>query len=366
MKAILHVVNRCWVAEFYRRNAGFFLLVLLGAFAFLRPLEHITLAKYALQLPLVLGVYGGLWALYALKILRFVGQTLDQPDHEILFHLRLLPRRARWLVLLVVQVQLLQPALLYAVFVVWLGYAPGAGWGVAAVVGWMTLLVLGGAAWLDHRLRNPHAEQNRWRLGTWLPFNGRRRYALYFPEHLLRREPVLLGLTKAGSLTLLWGVCRLYPTDDYDERLISLGVLVAAAVQGPLLAAWKGFEDQHLGFVRNLPFSLPRRAGLYLLTAAVLWLPETLVLLRNRPVGVSWGFQLTAAMFGLALNTLFFCSLFGKNRTLEELLPRLFWGVVVGFFWVMFRVPVEGLAVGAGVSAWWKFVRNYGMSESFK
>ncbi|MBC7891845.1 MAG: hypothetical protein H7Y12_06520 [Sphingobacteriaceae bacterium] len=359
MSALWRLIYRCLVVEFYQRNIGLLLVVLLLAGGFLSSVEHIALARYAMQLPLVLGVYGALWALYALKTVQFVRQTLHDPAFEILFFLRLVPARTRWLVLAGAQVALLGPVLGYAVFVMAYGYAPGAEWALATVPGFLILLLLAAVNRYDAWLKNPHADQRRRSLSAWVTRRWQQPYPLFFIQHVLRAEPVLLVLTKLGAGFVLWGVCRLYPTDDYDGRLISLGVLLAAAMQGPILVAWKTFEDQKLLFLRNLPFSLSQRAGFYLLTAALLWLPETLLLLRYRPDGVSWGFQLGVAVFGLSLNALFFSSLFGKNRSLEELMPRLFWGVIVGFFLIMFRVPVEGLAIGCLTSAFLIFRKTF-------
>lgn len=359
MSALWRVVYRCLVAEFYRHNIGLLLVVLLLAGGFLSSVEHIALARYAMQLPLVLGVYGVLWALYALKTVQFVRQTLHDPAFEILFFLRIVPTRTRWLVLAGAQAALLGPVLGYAVFVLAYGYAPGAEWALAAVPGFLLLLNLSAVYRYDAWLKAPHADQRRRSLSAWVTQRWQQPYPLFFIQHALRAEPVLLVLTKLGAGFVLWGVCRLYPTDDYDGRLLSLGVLLAAAVQGPLLVAWKEFEDQKLLFLRNLPFSLAQRAGFYLLTAALLWLPETLLLLRYRPEGVSWDFQLSVAAFGLTLNALFFSSLFEKSRSLEELMPRLFWGVIVGFFLVMFGVPVGGLAVGSLMSALLIFQKTF-------
>jgi len=362
VRALFRVVQRCLIAEFYRRNAGFLLVVLLLSFGFLSSVEHIALARYAMQLPLVLGVYAALWALYALKTAQFVRQTLHDPTFEILYLLRIVPAPTRWLVLAAAQAALLGPVLGYAVFVVVYGYAPGAEWALAAVPGFLLLLTQTAVYRYDVWLKAPHADQRRRSLSTWMTRRWRQPYPLFFIQHALRAEPMLLVLTKLGAGFVLWGVCRLYPTDDYDGRLLSLGVLLAAAIQGPLLMAWKTFEDQKLLFLRNLPFSLVQRAGFYLLTAALLWLPETLLLLRYRPNGVSWGFQLGIAVFGLSLNALFFSSLFGKSRSLEELMPHLFWGVIAFFFLVMFRVPVgvlAGLASGvAGGLFWRRFWKN--------
>ncbi len=357
--ALWRVVYRCLVAEFYRRNLGLFLVVLLLAGGFLSSVEHIALARYAMQLPLVLGAYGALWALYALKTVQFVGQTLREPAFEILFFLRIVPVRTRWLLLAGAQAALLGPVVGYAVFVMVYGYAPGAEWALATVPGFLVLMTLSAVLRYDSWLKNPHADQRRRSLSAWMTQRWRQPYPIYFIQHALRAEPVLLLLTKLGTGFVLWGVCRLYPTDDYDGRLLALGVLLAAAVQGPLLVAWKEFEDQKLLFLRNLPFSLAQRAGFYLLTTALLWLPEMLLLLRYRPEGVSRDFQLGVAAFGLALNALFFSSLFGKSRSLEELMPRLFWGVIAGFFGVMFRVPVGGLVVGCLASAFLIFRKTF-------
>ncbi|MCY7350358.1 MAG: hypothetical protein LH606_06795 [Cytophagaceae bacterium] len=349
MKSLFFLLNRCLVTEFYQQSAGFFMVILLLAFGFFSSTEHIALAQYAFRLPLVMGIYWVLWALYGAKTLQFVGQTLRQPEYQILFHLRLVPFRQRIGLLLGVQFSLLLPAVLYAVFmVVKAGIPLKATGGLALIPVFLIGLTVAGAAQTEYWLRHPNARQNRQRFRFWFNASYPTPYVLFFGRYLLRHQPVALGLTKLASALLVYGVCHLYPTDDYDGRLLAIGVLLSVAIHAGLVYQFYQFEAGQLLLLRNLPIPLAKRFIGYALVLALLWLPELGLLLRYRPVGVSIWFLAELCWFAWGLLLLIYSQLLIRPLTLEQLVGKAFWGFVLGVFIVMFRVDIGLL----GLLAW--------------
>ena len=155
--------------------------------------------------------------------------------------LELLPARRRWLWLLLMA-QLLLPILGYGCWMLVRAVHYGAWTAFGAVFGGLVGLVLAGAEGADYRLR--HHPPDAFRL---LPrLNVRLPYVLFFPMHWLRHAPLSLLLTKISSCLLLVGVCRLYPTDDYDERLLLIGLMLAIIAHSGLGRQLCTFEQRYL------------------------------------------------------------------------------------------------------------------------
>jgi hypothetical protein len=54
MTSVLKVLNRCLVVEFYRQNAGFFGLLFLILFGFIKAGEHIAIGSFLVANPTTL------------------------------------------------------------------------------------------------------------------------------------------------------------------------------------------------------------------------------------------------------------------------------------------------------------------------
>lgn len=339
--------DRLFIRPFYARNAGTLLVVMLLAFGFMRPADHEALITATLGSPLLLGLVGLGWALYGLKTGAFVSAQLTAPENRFLQAFRLRPRAHRLLVWAWVQAGLLLPVLGYAGWMLaraahyrqW--YA-----GVVLVAYVLGLLGVGTLA-ADYRLHHPAA--GRWRLPVLrlqLP------YLLFFPAHWLRHEPLSLVLTKAFSGLLLVGVCRIYPTDDYDERLLLLGLLLAVLGHGQVGGQLSQFEQRYLLMLPNLPFSRWQRLLRYTALYGLLWLPEALLLGWNCPTAVPRSYVcwlwLTGWVWLLVLHGL----AYGRPPNPERWLARVFGAFVVGLVLIMYGMPVGvWLALGTGLAA---------------
>jgi hypothetical protein len=338
---MLTILHRLLALPFYVRNAGTFGVVFYFAFGFMRPIDHEALIVAALGSPFLLLVLFVLWVLYTARAVGFIHGQLAAPDHLFLQTFRLVPAPTRWLYWFVLIATLLLPVI---------GYA---GWMMARAVhfhAWGALLALtatvvvltgSGMAGADYRLQHPSPDS------VSLPgFTFRLPYVLFFPTYWLRYEPLSLLLTKLISGGLLVGICRLYPTDDYDQRLLLIGLMLAVITHSQVGRQLQAFEQRYLLLLPNLPFSNPQRFLRYGLIHGLVWLPELLILLRNGPESVSYGY-ITGLWFtgwcwlmfmhGLAYSraipaerwqTILFSSFIGGLVTIMFGLPLLAWGVI--------------------------------------
>ena len=348
---MLRILNRVFVREFYARNAGTFLIIVLLAFGFLSATEHRALIMAALSSPFFLGIVFILWTLYLLKTIAFVWEVLTAPGHLFLQTVWLVPTPTRWALWLAIQTGLLFPIMVYAGWMVQIGVHYQRWGSVSAIVLVITGLLITGALLADYRLRHPNPNGLRLpHLAIKLP------YELFFPTHWLRYEPLSFVLTKAFSGLLLAGVYRLYPTDDYDQRLLLIGLLLAVLGHSQVGGQVSAFERQYLLFLPNLPLSWLQRLGRYALTYGLLWLPELLILLRNCPTNIRLDYVVWLWLTGWGWLMLMHCLAYGRDILPERWLSGVLAGFIGGLLLIMFGLPVGAwLALGwagSGLFAW--------------
>lgn len=343
MKALPTVLRKTIVEQFYRQNAGLFFVVLMLAGSFLRAQEHIALAEAAVHTPFMLGLYQMLWLAYTLFATRFAVGVIRQTD--VLYYFRLVPTPRRWLGLLAAQLVLLTPILVYATFVGWISVQQRTGLSTVQLIAGAVLMLVLPVFWLDYALKTPNRQsltanvEAAWRERFTTP------YPLFFIRYLLSDQPVLVFLTKGGTVLLMLGILNLYPTDDYDVRLLALGLLFVAVSHSSMMYHLYQFEHERLSLLRNLPIPVSRRLGTYALIIALLLLPEGILLLRYRPIDLSIGVIAGVWAFGHSLMLLLFTVLFVRHRQPDQMLPVVFALLLAGFLTIMYQLPLWGLSV---------------------
>ena len=354
---MLTFLSRIFVGPFYVRNAGTFLVLMLLAFGFLSATEHRALIMAALGSALFLGIVFVLWTVYLLKTVSFIWQELTAPEHLFLQTFRLVPAPKRLALWLTIQTGLLFPVLAYGGWMLQIAKQVERWESFVATAAFVLLLLVVGAVLADFRLRHPNPNVLRLpNLAVKLP------YELFFPVYWLRHEPLSFVLTKAFSCLLLMGVCRLYPTDDYDQRLLLIGLLLAVLGHAQVGAQVSAFERKHLLFLPNLPLSWAQRFSRYVLTYGLLWLPEGLILLRNYPVGISLDYVIWLWLTGWGWLLLLHSVAYGYEILPERWLSGIVAAFVVGLLAIMFGLTVGiWLVLGwlGAVGIWyWSFVRR--------
>jgi hypothetical protein len=335
--------NRLFIQPFYEQNAGSLLIVTLLAFGFMRPVDHEALITAALGSPFLLGLVFLLWGLYTLKAITFVLTRLNDPTHLFLTAFRLVRRSTRWFVWSSVLIGLLLPVLGYAGWMLARGVHYSRWLASGSILVWVIGLVGIGVSVVDYRLRHPTPDR--------FHFPGpafRLPYLLFFPMYWLRHEPLSLLLTKGCSGLLLIGVCRLYPTDDYDERLLLIGLLLSVLFQAGVPRQLSQFDGRYLLILDNLPYSVNRRFGQYTLLYSFLWLPELGLLVRNRPEAISIGYILLLWLTGWGWLLLLHTLTYGRAVDPNRWLTILFAGFILGLLTIMAGLPV----VAWGLIGW--------------
>ncbi|GAB3640188.1 hypothetical protein [Spirosoma arcticum] len=332
---MLTTLYRLLVLPFFVRNAGTFAVGFYFAFGFMRPMDHEALITAALGSPFLLGLFGLVWVLYAVRTVGFVRGQLAAPENLFLQTFRLIPTQLRRMLWGILFIQLLSPVILYAG---WMGaravhYQT---WGPLVVIVLAVLgLIIAGVQAADYRLRHHAPDAIRLpRLRFRLP------YPLFFPTYWLRHEPLSLLLTKLLSGGLLVGVCRLYPTDDYDQRLLLIGLMLAVITHSQVGRQFSAFEQRYLLLLPNLPLSVGQRFGRYALIYGLIWLPELLILLRNCPSEIQFAYVGSLWLTGWGWLLLLHGLAYGRDVSPDRWQTAVFWGFIIGLLSIMFGLPL--------------------------
>ena len=251
------------------------------------------------------------------------------------------------------------PVLAYAMFVGYYGWKFGQQQAVFYTLIFLLILPLTGVWAYEHRLFRPNPDTRLSVFSTYFNRRFTKPYWSYFVLYLFNQAPVLLFLTKAFTCAVVFGVCKLYPTDSYDERLFSLAGSAIGMVHSVMLLHLYEFEHTQLPLLRNLPFTLRQRFFQYSLLFSLLMLPETLFLFRYLPEGVSYVYALQWFGLLIGLSWLIFGRFLQKHHTMEHLLKLGIYTFIFLYFVVMFRLPaawIVALSWGTGV---WLFNRYY-------
>ncbi|MGA0556364.1 hypothetical protein ACO2Q8_06930 [Larkinella sp. VNQ87] len=345
------------VRQFYLQNTGLFMVGLMVGFGFLSSNEHIALATYALHDWFFLSGYFALWLLYTVYVLRFSIQVLQTTDLLQLF--RLLPTTQRLFLLYLLYLQLLLPVIAYAGFVGWVGSQRGtttANTVVALVVLLLTVIPL---PFAERALHRPNPEPFTSGLGAWIRQRLTTPYVFFYIRYLFREQAATLFLTKTGSCLVTIGLLAIYPTDDYDIRLLSLGALLSGVFHAGLVYELYHFEATQLFLLRNLPVALSKRWVTYIGISGLLLSPEVILLLFRHPNDVSTWEALGVGAFALSLLLLQYTLLLFRHQDRDRFMARLFWPTIVYFFLIMYQLPIWALAFMSCIAATTLFMRYF-------
>lgn len=363
MISILTILRKTLVVEYYRLNTGFLFLVLMFAFGILRPEDHIALSAYVFASPFLLALVMGIFALYHLKTVFFVRQRLLWDSYEVLYQLVLIPKWQRWMAWLYVQLILWLPVMLYAAFVGFYGWKFGQKTAVIVTFIYILFVPITGIMSYEYRIFRPNPDTKLNAVSGYFNRQFKKPYWSYFMLYLFKQNPVLLLTTKGFTCFIVMGICTIYPTDDYDERLLSLGILTIGLVHSVLLLHLYEFEHLQLPLLRNLPLTLRQRAIRYFQLFLLLLLPETLFLIRYLPETVTAWYTVQWWALGMGFLWVIFGRFLQRHYTMDLLLRQGVYVFFAGFFLIMFRVPALFLAITSFSIGIYLFHRFYYASE---
>ena len=347
MKTINQVLVRTLVKEFYRANTGFFLLVLLLGFGFLKTPEHEAIASALAFNPIYYLVPLGLWTLYAVKTLSFCFTAKRQPANWFLTDLNLLVASKRKPLILYIQYLLLAPIFGYSAFLAFTAFQQGQTNSALLVIAGNAIILLVSGHLLHGKLIQPTDSNTNSRFRNWTSLLPRR-YSMYFVHHLFQRHGLPLIVNKLFSIAIILGATAIFQVEGIDFRYLALGMLITSAINAGLSFKHQEFESHSMKIFRNLPTSNLSLFGKDAVTYLLLSLPEIIVLFGNNVLDVS-AFQLI--QIGLLLPVLLILHrtiMLTSTKGMEQFIKYIFFTTAILFFVIMGHVNlmiIEALAI---------------------
>jgi hypothetical protein len=345
--------------EYHRQSAGMYLLILLAAFGFVRGEEHVQLASLIMSRMELLIMVIITWGLHVLKTSLFFVKIMQQPSYEFLFDVALLPKKKKWTELVSLQISLNAIFLSYATFMLLIGIRQG-DWASAGILIVANLIyIMLPVLWKHKSLQYPAAFNHKITfLGFRFPQLPLSKW-LFFPLFLLNKEPVYLILQKLFAAVMIAGMAYFYPTDDYDERLLKLGLFLVASGYFTLTQHFTNYYNSGLLFTRNLPIGIERIFAGYIVNGVLFTLPELLLFVSYLPDNISPFVILDVYIYIIAAAVFWQTTTFWIDMQNTRLHLFLFIGHITLVIILMFKIPLVLLAAALLLISFWQFRRHY-------
>lgn len=356
MMRLPQLYNRIIGIPFYQHHAGLFLFIFILLFGIVPGAQlisfHLTLITAMLEAPEFMAMVSMLWFLYGLKCLHFVMKTLQEQHNQFLYLSACLSRAMQLRALVMLQLFIYLPVLLYAVFVVLAGFSSGHVMAASYVILFNGLICLVCGVMYRRKLNRPGPVP---RFFMWRFFSVNKAYPLFYISQLLSEMKVIFTVTKFFSAIIIIAFLNGYFIDSYDGRVVMLGFLISLTAHCVMIFEFRKFEESFLGFYRNLPVHPVMRwchlAWLYLMILTPEWLIfASAIPDRVQPADLWW-----LPLFGTFLLLCFHCLLYKPPLNMERYLQWVFGIFAVLFFLMLYHLFLPAILLLAGGSLFYFF-----------
>jgi len=334
------IFAKIFVAEFYRRHATLFLLVIGLGFGFMGGYEHMVLASFFTASPALMAIPIIVWIAYAILIERFNTAVVTSDENEFLYMISLYPAGERVRVFILVAACQLFPVILYGVFLMVVATKNHMVVPPVMVLVSLLIIIAVTALRLASSLQRIRPEKTAWWFTKFINARIAKPFVLFYPEWASRNEPVMLAGTKLVCLLLLFATARLYTGETYDLRLMGMAVVVVSYAQCNLVWHLHQFDNVHLELLRNVPMSLLRRTATLLIILLVILSPELGMLISVFPKTLHIGDLISLLLFAISAPVLLYGFLYYRPVLLDRLTTVVFYTSMATFLLVLFTVPV--------------------------
>jgi len=347
------------VIEFYRINIGFFFVAIGFFFGFLSGREHKALAEAFVSSSLLLLIPFAVWTIYAIKIIGFNGLSFGKNENSFLLSTSCLPRLALLSCLTTVATNQLSPIIAYGCFLIIVAIKSDQLITIVEIIGFLFFLILLISIRLHTEILHPNKGKNisafKNKIDKWIT----KPFAWFYPEWILRKQPLLIIGTKLFAGLLIIGVSRLYLFDEYDARLMGMGATLMFSSNAVIVYYYQRFENFHFSVLRNLPFSTGQRMIQFLTVMGLLGLLEWGMLFSYFPEALSIIDLVALYSYGLSVYFFGYAYLFIRDISLEKFINKAFIAAFVWFILILFKMPVLFLTVLHFCIGWIIYRNNY-------
>ncbi len=334
---------------FYQVHTGFFFVVLYFAAGFLRANEHIAIAHQTASSIILTGLILILWTLYLLNSISSISSSLHQTTHLFLHQLALYSPWKQFSCWSIVLLTINLPVVLYSLFILFYAISMGELINAGLLIAYNLMSIFLPPLYYIFRLKKPYSETTTSGIGRYMNKIITKPYPIWYFIHLIRNKPLLLLLSKTFSILLIIGVFKLYETDDYDYRLLGLGVLAAFSSNIVLVFEYFQFDLIKFPLWKNIPFTLFDRIRNQFIVFALMSVPEVIVMTRYFPLKESILILIYLSIFGLFLTSVYYQLLLIRKTTLEKISKLGFYLFIGLLVLIQFHIPLGFLILLMGM-----------------
>jgi hypothetical protein len=358
MKPLTNVLLKIFAGGFFRVHAGILLFIFLAMVGVVPPQYLIGYHK-ALMLAIdsssvVMALVFVAWLIYGIKSWHYVsGQIFADGQHFLFYSSNSLSRKKQLKSWFWVQAAIFSPIIAYAIITICVGFAnhyyvlP-----VCILLYLITLSYLSAVIYTGqiNRLVDGSSQSILLKLSSKWP----KPYFSLYIYHLFDKRKVPYLITKALSWLIITGVFYVFADVKTDVRVAGIAILSVITAHIVLIFEERKFEENDLGFSRNLPYSRKRLFLNFIGVYFFLLIPESIWLFgRFNPL-------MAIELLLLALSTamLFHCLLYWFGLNMDKYLQWIL-GLFIILFWIiMFKLLWVLIPLNLGI-AYWLFYNNY-------
>ncbi len=339
---MIYVLNKTLVAQFYKQNAGFFLVCFILLFGILSGRETIYM-HYHIMLQITtswLFMAGActIWLLYNIKCIGFSLGELNKPTNSFLYSLQSIHSKRQLLVFTYTHALLLAPLLIYGAITIITGLLHHRF--LLSIIFTLFLVAISiGSGYIYFYIINSTYKPAIFTTIVIIKDRTIKLHMCLLHYSLHMRKGAFIGI-KIFSLLLLQGMIAANQSELNRE---SVCVLIMFLVSGHSLLTthYVNFSETQLSFTRILPISTMSRFFTYAFTYLIIFVPELLFLFINSHHALSTSIIVSLYLVSVSQMLLYTAILYIPGIDINK------------FTSVVFLLFFVSLLFLAAVNLWW-------------
>lgn len=352
---ITSVLTKVFAKEFYRENAGFFLVALGLAFGFMSGVEHIALAQFFISSPLLMLLPTSIWVLYTAKVIFFNVACIHRPENAFIYesiHLSTVTRIGSISIVLLAQ---LLPIIAYGFFLLFVCVQNNYFETAPIIIGMLVFLVGVSTIKFYFDLKNNQKEVTPSKVKNWIDSHFLRSFPIMMTEEIMRHQGFSWIGTKFFSCGFLLAVFQLYNTDTYDYRLLAIAATFSFTSNILLFNHLHRVENKSLDFYRSLPIPFYKRVVNVIIPILIITLPEFGVLITRTPDTIPSFLAFQIIIYGFSISIMLYGILFVSDWGFDRIVRIIFFLSIILMVLLLFKTPLlllAGTLVSCGLYLW--------------
>lgn len=349
---MLRLLVNSLAKEFYQQHAGLFLTGFYLLFGIVEPSQligyHKALLLSGVSSPIGLVVVSVSWILYTVKVHYFLKQKLSLAQYNFVNELGTLERNSQLRLWMALYCVLLIPIIIYVIALTGISIYN------ELYLSLICILTIFAAftttiSFLSYRsVTFGFLKEERHQIN---PIIKVRRPFFSWPLfYLIKEQPLMLLMCKALSLVFFKCMLWMFADVGHDTRVLLVALLASILCHATLVLTLLKFETTNLNFSKSLPISTYRRLLGWLLTLAIILIPEWIFLILSSEYDVyaianGLVFGMAASLFLVAFLYFIRLNMSGYLRGLLFFFFIAMWSILAHYYLLFSLFLLGGCAL---------------------